>query len=69
MQYFEYTGDYGKLGRLKNASADTVLTLYDQSKCAPLGWTRIHIQNKQGNNLTLKFLVVETTQHILLSWK
>jgi len=62
------TVDYGKLGRPKLTLTDIVLTIYDQSKCAPLGWTRIQKLNKQGCHTTLKFLVVETTQHSLLSW-
>jgi len=61
------TVDYGKLGRAKLTPTDTVLTLYDQSKCAPLGWTHIQILNKQGRYTALKFLVVETTQHSLRS--
>jgi len=58
-----------KLGRPKLTPTDIVLTLYDQSKCSPLGWTRIQILNKQGCYTALKFLVVETTQHSLLSCK
>lgn len=61
--------DYDRLGKPNLTPTNTTLTLYDQSKCIPLGWTDLMVENQSGQYTSRKFLVVDTKQHSLLSWK
>lgn len=60
--------DYDRLGKPALEPTTTKLTLYDQSKCIPLGWTHLLVQEKNGKYTNKKFLVINTNQHSLLSW-